>query len=112
MESRKSLKDLADAFIAYKRSLGYNYDTSARYIYKYIACVEEFNPEINIIEKKFTEEYIKSLSDNPGLLYGTVCTLREFGKYLHNKGFTEVYIVKAKSCKQPVAEPPYFFTEK
>ena len=112
MNDNKTLQQLADEFVEYKKVLGYTYGTASYYMSRYIQYISEIDTGICGIEKIYTDQYLKSLSEAPGTLYGTIAVLREFGRYLYSRGYTKTYIIPPKTCSQPVPEPPYFFTEK
>lgn len=112
MNDNKTLQQLAEEFVEYKKALGYTYGTASYYMSRYIQYISEIDTEICGIEKIYTDQYLKSLSEAPGTLYGTIAVLREFGRYLYSRRYTKTYIIPPKSCSQPVPEPPYFFTEK
>lgn len=106
-----SLRDLATAFVLYKQSLGYVYNTQVHYLLKYISFSEDKYPEHQVPCKDAVNEFLANISDRKGNLYGIVCALREFSRYLILRGYLDAYLIPAKTTSQPVAEPPYFFTE-
>ncbi|NLB42587.1 MAG: tyrosine-type recombinase/integrase [Clostridiales bacterium] len=108
----KKIRQLSEEFILYKTVMGYMYDTPKFYLKRYVDYVETVGPEAIFPEKSFTTRYLDSLTNAPGSLYGTVCVLREFSRYLFKHGYEKVYIIPPKSASLPTAEPPYFFTQK
>lgn len=112
MKKNNSLKQYLDEFLVYKRSLGYVYETQFYYLKRYADYVTSADPECSFPEKTTTDNYLKEISDAPGTLYGTVACLREFSRYLQKKGICDAYIIPPKVAKQPVPQPPYFFTQK
>lgn len=108
--NNKSLRELADEFILYKRALGYVYETPAHYIKRYVDYVDSIDSSAEGMVKRYTDQFLASIMEKPGSLYGTVAVLREFGRYLQNHGYNDAYIIAPKTCKQPVPEQPYFFT--
>ncbi|WP_230399288.1 tyrosine-type recombinase/integrase [Novisyntrophococcus fermenticellae] len=111
MDSNKRIRQLADDFIVYKKSLGYVYDSPQRLLNRYVDYVEQVSPNIIYPEKYVTDKYLGSLSGAPGTLYGMISTLREFSNYLFIHGYEKVYVIPPKTASQPVPEAPYFFTE-
>lgn len=103
-----SLRQHAEDFVVYKRTLGYVYDSQEGYLKKYVDFVERCPFFPNIPTKRVTDEYIGSISSSNATLYGTVSVLREFSRYLRVRGF-DAYIIPPKTVRQPVAEEPYFF---
>lgn len=104
----KSIRKYLDEFILYKHSLGYVYETTAYYLKKY-AVFEEENDPGSLLAKETADRYLASLGNHPGSLYGTVCAMREFGRYLQKQG-VNAYVFPAKTVRQQTPEPPYFFT--
>lgn len=105
-----SLRQHADNFITYKRSLGYVYNGQAGLLNNYVTFAERFPSVVNIPTKEVTDNYISSISSSTAMLYGTVSVLREFSRYLQVRGFN-AYIIPPKMVRQPVAEDPYFFMQ-
>ena len=112
MSNEKTIRQWVEEFLLYKKTIGYVYETPAYYLYRYVDFIEKLDPDANIPEKSQTEWYLDGLTDTPGTLYGTVAALREFSRYMINRGQPEAYVVPPKRCRQTVPEPPYFFTEK
>ncbi len=111
MDEGKKIRRLAEEFILYKKSLGYQYDSEQYYLKKYVDYAEKVCCNLAWPEKAITPKYMESLAERQGTLCGTITTLREFSRYLVNKGYRDAYVVPPKSGRKPVAEPPYFFTE-
>lgn len=109
--SKRTLKENAMDFINYKRSLGYVYEGQEKLLGRYVKFTESRTPS-PVPTKSITDEFLSSLSDATGTLYQAVAVLREFSRYLHACGHGESYIIPPKTVSQPVAEEPYFFTEK
>lgn len=105
----KSTKEYLDEFILYKHSLGYVYDTQSYYLKRY-AAFEETNYPGSLLSKEAADSYLATIGDQPGTLYGTVCVMREFSRYLQKQGIP-AYVFPAKTVRQQTPEPPYFFTE-
>lgn len=104
-----NIREYLEEFLLYKHKLGYIYDTPAYYLESYVSFVETDYPG-SPLSKDAADSYLASLADRAGSLYGTVCALREFGRYLQRRGI-DAYVLPAKTVRQPVPEPPYFFTE-
>ena len=109
MSNFPNIREYLGEFLLYKHKLGYIYDTQAYYLEGYVSFVE-INYPGSLLSKETADSYIASLVDRAGNLYGTVCALREFGRYLLRQGI-DAYVLPAKTVRQPVPEPPYFFTE-
>jgi len=111
MDSKKKLRQLADDFIVYKKSIGYVYEMQRNLLNGYVNYAEKVNPDIIYPEKYVTDKYLGSLSGAQGTLYGMISTLREFSNYLFIHGYEKVYVIPPKTARLPTPEPPYFFTE-
>lgn len=109
MSSFQNIKEYLEEFLLYKHKLGYIYDTQAYYLEGYVSFVEMNYPG-SLLSKEAADSYLAFQADRAGNLYGTVCALREFGRYLLRQGI-DAYVPPAKIVRQPVPEPPYFFTE-
>ena len=107
----QTIRQNAEDFIIYKKSLGYIYETLEWNINKYVSFVEERDPDAIYPTKEITESFLKTIADSPGTLYTTVCVLREFSRFLRAHGYSDAYVIPPKTASQPVPEPPYFFTE-
>lgn len=110
--SNKKIRQFATEFILYKRSMGYVYETASGYLFRYIDYSETIDMNIEAPQKVIVNKYLESLEEAPASLYGTVCALREFSRYLLKIGIQDAYVIPAKTASQPVAAPPYFFTAK
>ncbi len=106
--TERSLRQYADDFIVYKKSLGYVYDGQAELLKKYIGFAERHPSNPVIPTKEVADEYMGTISSSSATLYGTVSVLREFSRYLRLRGF-EAYVISPKTVSQPMAEEPYFF---
>lgn len=107
-DSYKSIDKYLEEFLLYKHSLGYSYVTHAYYLKKYVSFRKNNEPE-NMMDKESVDQYLGTLKDAPGTLYGTVCAMREFGRYLRKQGI-DAYILAPKTVHQLTPDPPYFFT--
>ncbi len=107
----KTLREKANEFLIYKRSIGYSYDSSAHFLMKYITYAEMLSADMRIPDKNSVISFLDGYYDIPGSLYGATAVLREFGRHLHSIGITEAYIVPAKRMPKLTPEPPYFFRE-
>lgn len=110
--SEKKIRQFATEFILYKRSMGYVYETASCYLLHYIDYSEVIDMNSESPQKSIVNSYLESLENVPASMYGTVCVLREFSRYLLKIGIQNVYVIPAKSASLPVAAPPYFFTTK
>lgn len=109
---KKKIRQLAVEFVLYKRSMGYVYETASQYLFRYIDYSESIDMDYESPKKNNVSSYLETLEKSPASMYGSVCVLREFSRYLMKLGLQNVYVIPAKTAAQPVATPPYFFTEK
>ena len=91
--STRNIREYFEEFLLYKHKLGYIYDTQAYYLAGYVSFVEMNYPG-SLLSKEAADSYIASLADRAGNLYGTVCALREFGRYLLRQGI-DTYVLPA-----------------
>ena len=109
--SDRTLRENITDFINYKRSMGYVYDGQEALLERYVRFAESRTSSPMPV-KCTTDEFLSALTDAPGTLYQMAAVLREFSRYLLARGFKESYMIPPKTVSQPVAENPYFFTEK
>jgi len=110
--AEQTIGDRIKSFIAYKRSLGYVYDTPERYLKHYQKHMEEVFPNLTLPDKKSTDSFLKKFKGQSGGLYNAMAPLREFSRYLFQIGYNDVYLIPPKQMPKLHPEPPYFFTEK
>ena len=108
---KETMIELADEFVAYKRSNSYKYQTGEHYLMKYVAYATAKVPSILIPSKESVNSFVSNYTDTPGGLYNAVSVLREFSRYLANRGFDEAYIFPERRVKLPIPVQPYFFTD-
>ena len=111
MSNSKFLCDNADAFVLYKKSLGYVYDTQKHYLLQYVKYAEIVSEQSAFPDKHTVNAFLDTCSVSPVKLNGCITVLREFSRYLHAQGFLEAYIVPDKRGPKTNHKPPYFFTE-
>ena len=112
MSKEHTIRSLAEEFILYKQQLGCIYETSGYYLLNYVAYAEKNRTGETLPNKESVTGYLDTLADSPGSLYGTVAVLREFGRHLIKRGYSNIYIIPPKIVRQQTPEPPYFFTTK
>ena len=101
MDGRNLRQNAAD-FIAYKRAIGYVYDSQEYLLNRYMDYAENaFGISACYPLKGVTDDYLSEISDAAGTLYGTVAVLREFSRFLIEKGFLEAYVIPPKTASQP-----------
>lgn len=103
-----TIRQYADDFIIYKKTLGYNYDGPTRSLNRFVDFVEAKYSGTNVPTKIVTEAYLASISNSVATLYHAVSVLREFSRYLQMRS-ENAYIIPPKMVTQPIAEEPYFF---
>lgn len=106
-----SISDRIEAFIAYKRSLGYVYDTQERYLKHYQKHMEEIYPHLTLPDKESTDQFLDKFQGQTGGLYNAIAPLREFSRYLFQLGYLDAYLIPPKQMPKLHSEPPYFFNE-
>lgn len=108
---KAAIGERIDAFIAYKRSLGYVYDTQERYLKHYQRHMEEQYPHLDLPDKASTDCFLDKYKGQPGSLYNAMAPLREFARYLFQLGYRDAYLIPPKQMPKLYPEPPYFFSE-
>lgn len=106
----KSLIQLAEEFLIYKKSNGYIYLGGEYYLKKYMAFSLSISPNESVPSKRTVEAFIDQYADVPGSLYNAVAVIREFERYLFSRNYTGVYIIPSKRVALPTPVQPYFFT--
>lgn len=106
----KSLPELVDQFVSYKKANGYQYQTGAYYLKKYVRFVMETAPETEHLDKASVEGFLEKFQDTPGGLYNAAAFLREFSRYLTARGI-RAYLIPSGRLRLPTPVQPYFFTE-
>ena len=106
----KSLPEMIDQFVSYKKANGYQYQTGAYYLKKYARFVIETAPKTVAPDKASVEGFLEKLRDTPGSLYNAAAFLREFSRYLTARGIA-AYLIPSGRLRLPTPVQPYFFTE-
>jgi len=106
----KSLPELVNQFVSYKKANGYPYHTGAYYLKKYVQFIMETVPETAVPDKADVEGFLERFQDTPGSLYNAAAFLREFSRYLNARGI-KAYLIPSGRLRLPTPVQPYFFTE-
>lgn len=107
----KSLPEMIDQFVSYKKENGYQYQTGAYYLKKYARFVMETAPETAAPDKASVEGFLEKLQDTPGSLYNAAASLREFSRHLTARGIA-AYLIPSGRLRLPTPVQPYFFTDR
>ena len=103
--------ELADAFVAHKRALGYAYGDQSRIVRRFASFMDEEFPEAAVPDKDGSDAFLSLFAGKPGALYNTVNTLREFSRYLVRTGHPDAYVPPPRQSPKVRPVPPYFFGE-
>jgi integrase/recombinase XerD len=103
--------ELLTEFVAFKRSLGFKYDTVADELYRF----SKFSTTFNSNELALTKEMVQAWNTkrpNEGHKNNTrrVYTVRQFALYLNTKGY-KVYIAPPDKNSRDYTFIPYIFTQ-
>lgn len=109
--SDKKMRDFANEFILYKRSLGYLYESQEYHLMKYIDYIELLKSDTPYLEKDVTLNYLGEITSAESTIRSIINVLREFSRYLLMHGYHQSYIIPPKQVSKATAEPPYFFTQ-
>lgn len=107
----KSLPEMIDQFVSYKKANGYQYQAGAYYLKKYARFVMETAPETAAPDKASVEGFLEKFRDTPGSLYNAAAFLREFSRYLTARGIA-AYFIPSGRLHLPTPVQPYFFTDR
>ncbi len=110
--SEKKIRDLANEFILYKKSLGYLYESQEYHLMKYIDYSELFKPDTPDLKKNIVLNYLRDITFAESTMHSIITVLREFSRYLLTRGYQQSYVIPPKQASRTTAEPPYFFTQK
>ena len=69
---KTTIGEKIDGFIAYKRSLGYVYDTAERYLKHYQRHMEERYPHLDLPDKESTDCFLDQYKGQAGGLYNAM----------------------------------------
>ena len=106
----KTLSDLINEFLDYKRSNGYIYVTAEYHLKKYLGIASNRTSSGNIPDRKTVNAFLSQYSDTPGNLYNASSVLREFSRYLIGLGYTDAYVIPTGRVSLPTPVQPYLFT--
>lgn len=110
--TNKNLEQLAIEFLNYKRSNGYIYLGGEYHLKRYVAFSGSISPDEILPYKKTVETFMDRYISAPGSLYNAVSVIREFGRYLYDRGYPNIYVIPSKKVSLPTPVQPYFFTAK
>lgn len=107
----QTIGEKIDGFIAYKRKLGYVYDTQEYYLLRYKKYMEGKFPYLTLPDKESIDRFLDEFQGETGGLYNTIAVLREFSRYLIRLGDKDAYLIPPKQMPKLYPEAPYFFSE-
>jgi len=107
----KTLSDLINEFIEYKKQNGYAYTTAEYHLKKYLDFSIAYASAENIPGRDTVNTFLKRYASTPGNLYNIVATLREFSRYLIGLAYTSAYVIPPGKVSLPTPVQPYLFTD-
>lgn len=107
----KTLPDLINEFLQYKKQNGYVYTTAEYYLNKYIDFSSIHFPLESIPSREMVNAFLNRYSGTHGNLYNAAAVLREFSRYLIGLGYVSAYVIPAGKISLPTPVRPYLFTE-
>jgi len=107
----KTLPDLINGFLEYKRQNGYVYTTAEYHLNKYLDFVSVHSLSGSIPARETVNAFLGRYSDTPGNLYNAASVLREFSRYLIGLGYASAYVIPAGKVSLPTPVRPYLFTD-
>lgn len=100
-----------NAFISYKKALGYTYGESARIMFKFdIFCREHFPEKYNLDRKLGLLWLEKRPTENEGGHRNRIMVIREFAKYLKSVG-EDAYLIPISMTGKPKRYIPHIFMD-
>lgn len=110
-EMNKTLPDLINGFLEYKKQNGHVYTTAEYHLNKYLDFASIHSPSGIIPGRETVNAFLSRYSDTPGNLYNAASVLREFSRYLIGLGYTSAYVIPSGKVPQPTPVRPYLFTD-
>lgn len=104
------LAELLEAFVAFKRSLGFKYDNEEYELYRF----SKFSATFQISEQILTKELVqgwcaKKNNESTGNAYRRAHLVRQFGIYLNSMGY-DAYIASPDANARVYTFIPYIFS--
>lgn len=106
----KTLSELINEFVEYKKQNGHTYTTAEYHLNKYLDFSTGHAPAENIPSKNIVNTFLNRYASTPGNLYNIAASLREFSRYLIGLGYTSAYIIPPGKISLPTPVQPYLFT--
>lgn len=78
----KSLSEMINQFVSYKKANGCQYQTGTYYLKNYARFARETAPETVAPDKASVEGFLEKLRDAPRSFYNAAAFLRKFSRYL------------------------------
>lgn len=108
--TNKNLEQLAMEFLNYKRSNGCIYSGGEYHLKRYVAFSTSISPDEILPSKRTVGAFMDRYINAPGSLYNAVSVIREFSRYLYDRGYSDIYIIPPKKVSLPTPVQPYLFT--
>lgn len=108
--TNKNLEQLAMEFLNYKRSNGCIYSGGEYHLKRYVALSGSISPDEILPSKRTVGAFMDRYINAPGSLYNAVSVIREFSRYLYDRGYSDIYIIPSKKVSLPTPVQPYLFT--
>lgn len=109
----KDLSALVDDFIAYKRTLGFKYDTEMKIMATFKAySIEQAQDRVISLDEQFMEDWCQlHANESRKSQSNRIIVLKQFAIYLNNKGY-DIYIPRSIYNVTNKEFIPYIFTHK
>lgn len=105
------LAPFMEAFVAFKHSLGWKYETSEFYLREFDRYCAENDSEVTSLKDVMRNWVILRDTECPNTQRVRVAPIREFGKYLQSSGHSDSYVIPKKVCAKQIRTMPHFFTD-
>lgn len=104
------LAPFMEAFMKYKHSLGWKYETGEYYLRDFDRYCAENESEDFSLKDIIKKWIILRDTECSNTQHIRVATIREFGKYLQLTGYSDSYVIPKKVCQKQTRTIPHFFT--
>ena len=106
-----NLAPFMEAFVAFKHSLGWKYETSEFYLRDFDRYFAEYDSEVASLKDVMRSWLILRDTECPNTQRVRVAPIREFGKYLQLSGYADSYVIPKRVCQKQIRIMPHFLTD-
>jgi len=100
-----------EAFVKFKHSLGWKYETGEFYLHEFDRYFAENESEVASLKEIIKRWAILRDTECSNTQHVRVAPIREFGKFLQSSGYSNSYVIPKKVCQKQLRTIPHFFTD-